>query len=540
MRWSGDRVDEFQRAADLFFGPMYETDPMSWLGDKLGIFVWSKQREILQSLIKNRYTAVQSCHNAGKSFIAGCASCWWNSVHPIGEAFVVSTAPSGPQVSAILWREIERLHRKGKLRGRITMGGQPEWKYEKELIGYGRKPSDYDEDGFQGIHALFPLIVVDEACGIPEQLWNAIDALATNDNARVLAIGNPDDPSSHFNTVCKPGSGWNVIHLDGLRTPNFTEQAVRDVIIDDKPFPSLYHYFVDKGIPFATEEIPDDLKPRLLGVTWVAERMMRWGVHRHVDEVTGEASWEESPLWTAKVRGEFPDDGGNGVIPYAWVKLANERWLAQEGTEPLGRRSYAMDVARYGEDETSIATKQGHVILSVEKTAKQDTMTSALRLKRRMATYPRSFAIVDVIGVGAGVVDRLREERVDVIAFNSAKRTDRHDVTGEFTFPNVRCASWWNLREQLDPHRVGGATICLPPNDELAADLCAPKWTPAAGAKLVVEEKEQTKKRIGRSPDLGDAVVMAFWNDNPSQWSGNPEDLAVPWGGKSEFAQQWD
>jgi len=534
--------DVFALAAERYFGVDYIRDPVSWLRDRLGHFMWSKQREILQSLQKNRYTAVQSCHDAGKSFVAASAACWWNEVYPPGEAFVVSTAPSGPQVSAILWREIERMHRKGNLRGRITMGGQPEWKIDKELIGYGRKPSDYDEDGFQGIHALFPLIIVDEACGIPQQLWNAIDALATNDNARVLAIGNPDDPTSHFATICKPGSGWHVIQLDGLRTPNFTEQAVRDVRVDDKPFPLLHQFFVDHGIPFSTEEVPDDLRPRLLGVTWVAERMARWGVNRTIDaeSPTGEVRWETSPLWEAKVRGQFPDDGTVGVIPLGWVRLAQQRWVQQQGTDPIGRRTFSMDVARFGDDETAVATRQGHITLDVVKWGKQDTMTSALRLKRMMLPHPRAYAVVDVIGVGGGVVDRLSEEGMEVIPFNGSKRTTRHDATGQFTFPNVRQAAWWNMRELLDPHRRGGAVIALPPSEELAADLCAPHWKIGAGAKIVVEEKEQTHKRIGRSPDLGDAVVMSYWFDPPQTQVINPEDLAIDWGGKSDLTVEWD
>jgi hypothetical protein len=525
-------MDEFQLAAEMFFGPVYDRDPVSWLEDKLGYFVWSKQKEILESIQRNRYTAVRSCHDAGKSFIASGAACWWNSVHPVGESFVVSTAPSGPQVSAILWREIERMHRKGKLQGRITMGGQPEWKMEKELIGYGRKPSDYDEEGFQGIHALFPLIVVDEACGIPQQLWNAIDALATNDNARVLAIGNPDDATSHFETICRPGSGWNVIHLDGLRTPNFTESEVAKR-------PRLYQYFVDNEIPFSEEEIPDDLRPRLLGVQWVSERMDRWGVNRTVDEETGKARWDASPLWDAKVRGQFPSDGTVGVIPPLWVEMANQRWITQQGTDPLGPRSFHVDVARFGDDETAVATKQGHVILSVETWGQQDTMTTTNRVAARMLPHPRSFCSVDVIGVGAGVVDRLRELRLNVQAFNASKRTTRKDISGEWSFPNTRSAAWWKLRELLDPSN--NPVIAIPPDEDLMAELCAPRWRVAPGAKIIVEQKDEIRKRLGRSTDKADTIVQAYWsNIDTTETLIDPDDLSVEWGGKSDFAVKWD
>jgi hypothetical protein len=102
------------------------------------------------------------------------------------------------------WRYIGQAHRKGSLSGRITL--DDEWYMGpggKELVAFGQKPADHDQSAFQGIHALNPLILVDEACGVPKSIFGAVDALATNSDARVLAVG-PDDPTSHFATICKP------------------------------------------------------------------------------------------------------------------------------------------------------------------------------------------------------------------------------------------------------------------------------------------------------------------------------------------------
>ena len=127
-----------------------------------------------------------------------------------------------------------------------------------------RKPADYNEQAFQGLHARFILIVIDEACGVPESLWTAVMTLMTNENARVLAIGNPDDPGSHFAQVCKPGSGWNVISIPAFDSPNFTG-----------------------------EQITADMAENLVTPMWVEDRRRDWG--------------EGSPLWQAKVLAEFPD-----------------------------------------------------------------------------------------------------------------------------------------------------------------------------------------------------------------------------------------
>jgi hypothetical protein len=131
---------------------------------------------------------------------------WWIDVHPPGEAFVVTTAPTTPQVEAILWRYMGNAHKKGGLPGRITLDAK--WYIGNELVAYGRKPADYDPAAFQGIHARYVLVIIDEAGGVPKSIFDAVDALATNVDARVVAVGNPDDPASHFATICKPGSGW--------------------------------------------------------------------------------------------------------------------------------------------------------------------------------------------------------------------------------------------------------------------------------------------------------------------------------------------
>ena len=178
-------------------------DPVGFVCGPLGEELWSKQREIAEAVREHRHVAVRSAHDTGKSFIASRLAAWWLSVHAPGEAFVVTTAPTFAQVRAILWREIHRAHQRGKLPGRVN---QTEWWIDGEIVAYGRKPADYDDHAFQGIHARYVLVILDEACGIPSSLWTAVETLATNEHSRVLAIGNPDSPLSQFKRVCEEDS----------------------------------------------------------------------------------------------------------------------------------------------------------------------------------------------------------------------------------------------------------------------------------------------------------------------------------------------
>jgi hypothetical protein len=263
--------------ADLLDPPEnpYVRDPVGWVRDRLGEFMWSKQREIAESVVVNRYTAIKSAHDTGKSFTMSRLAAWWLDVHPIGEAFVVTTAPTTAQVEAILWREIGKAHRKGNLPGRITLDAK--WYMGQELVAYGRKPADYDQAAFQGIHAKYVLVLLDEAVGIPKSLFDAVDALATNVNARVAAVANPYDPSSHFAQVCKPGSGWVVKRISAFDTPAYTG-----------------------------EKVPEELLPLLVSPEWVEERKIRWGVN--------------SPIYQSKVLGEFPDISDDSLILPRWIE----------------------------------------------------------------------------------------------------------------------------------------------------------------------------------------------------------------------------
>lgn len=512
-------------------------DPKAWV-ESNGEFTWSKQNEILESVTENRYTAVHSAHDLGKSFIASRIIAWWISSHPVGEAFVVSTAPSAAQVGAIMWREVAKIHRKGKLIGKINRAGYPQWYIDGELVGYGRKPADYEQSAFQGIHAKYVLVVIDEACGVPKHLYDAIDALATNEHARVLAIGNPDDPASHFASVCKPGSVWNVIHMDGLRSPNLTY----DRVVGDDPshpkWPLVAALMEAEGIPYSTETVPDDLRPMLVDERWIEERIETWAAVPRglVNSLEPEELQDrvqqacaKSSLFTAKVRGIFPDSASEGIIPLGWITAAVNRWLdlqGYDGVQPSlrahepGALTLGVDVARTGADETCLALRYGSYVQRLERLRLIDTMDVVAKVASFMHE-PGTIANIDVIGIGSGVYDRLRQMKTNgeilgtPIPFNASRATGRQDRLGQFQFFNDRAAAWWQMREKLDP--AYGSKVALPDDERMIEELAAPKYELYANGKLKVESKDDIRRRLGRSTDAADAVIQCFWAESGGQ-----------------------
>lgn len=450
----------------------YRHDIAAWARDRLGAHLWSKQVEIAESVIRNRRTAVQSAAGIGKSFLASVIALWWIDTHPPGEAIVVTTAPDADLVYTVLWEEIRKHHTAGGLPGVVQRGNPVRWVLDDgTLVGLGRKPSDYATSSFQGIHRKYVLVILDEAGGCKQNLWVGAEAITTNEDCRVLAIGNPDDNSSHFADVCTNDKGlWHNIKVSAFHTPNFTGETV-----------------------------PDELRMMLPSRQQVEDLRIDWG--------------EENPLYIAKVLGEFAD-ADSGLIPLSWINAAQTRWRewkANGSPEPAGRTIWSCDVARFGKDKTAIAERKGHVVYNVESFAKLDTATVADICRDRVRSRLQSTIVVDADGLGGPLVDFLRRDGISVFAYSGAERTNKRDRSGKQRFKNTRSAAYWNMRELLDP--AFDSHWCLPDVPGLAADLAAPKWPDTTGNVIQVEEKANFAKRLNRSPDIGDAIVMSAWID---------------------------
>lgn len=498
----------FGFAADLIDPPPnpYLDRPVDWIGDTTREQLWAKQAEIAEALVRYRKVAVQACHSGGKSWLASRLAGWWVDTHPIGQAFVVSTAPSYPQVHDILWEEIRAAQRLAEANDRPLPGNanqSDEWKVgtgiDATLVGRGRKPADTDEHGFQGIHRRFVLAVLDEACGIPKQLWTAVDAVTTGEDCRILAIGNPDDPTSEFAQVCKPGSGWHVIRIDGMLTPNISIETLRRAATEvcEPPLTApqveaLLAEARDAGTP---ETVDDDrFRHATVSAWWIADKVRGW---LGVSVEDGQVKRSPTPMWTAKVRGQFPDVADNALIPLSWIERAMERDLPPEADAP---RNLTVDVARFGTDETVIGLREGGRLrlLVADPGERRTTVTSS-----QAATLHREYVTdeirVDGIGVGSGVVDELVAEGLPVIDMVAGQAA----VDGR-QFGNARAEWYWHLRTLFEQDLVDID------DEQLADQLQGLRYRYDPKGRIRIESKDDMKARGLPSPDRADVAMMAF------------------------------
>lgn len=437
-------------------------DPVDWIGDRLDAVTWSRQRDIARSVWRNPRTAVQASHSVGKSWLAARLAAWWIDAHPIGQAFVLSTAPSQAQIDAILWRELRRAHAAAKLPGRLTAGAHPRWLVGDELVALGRKSADMANPeeaaaALQGIHARYLLLIIDEAAGVEPWVFDAFDGMATNENARILAIGNPTDPESQFARVCSPASGWEVLEVGAFDTPAFTG-----------------------------EDVPPDLAEMLVSPAWVERMREQWG--------------EGSARWTSRVLGQFPDEADDTLITRAWIEAAQKRTLPVDAPGSPG--AYGCDIARSGGDETVVYSNRGGVVRLVHRSVGHELMATTgaiVRVQRDgWSGWP---AVVDAIGLGAGVFDRLREQGVPTIGFVASERAHRPE-----RFTNRRAEVFWELREAFRERLVD-----LDPADELLArQLRAIRFFEDSRGRTQIERKDDTKRRLGHSPDRADAIAYSL------------------------------
>jgi hypothetical protein len=432
-----------------------QRDPVWWVETVLGVELWTAQRRIMRSVRDHRQTAVRSCHGPGKTLTAAATVLWFLCCFP--DSRVVTTATKWSQVKNLLWHEVNRLYKGARVDG--GLGGTclqtqlylPDGRY---ALGLSTRPGQ--EESFQGHHAPHILLLYDEASGVPEAVYEAGEGYMTTEGARKLLIGNPTRAEGEFyRAFHSDRASYATHHISAFDTPAFTGEA-----------------------------ISEDVLARLVSRQWVEERR----------------KWEGTALWDVKVLGDFSKRSDDTVMSLGLIEDAQGREVRPPA--PDREAVVACDVARFGSDETVISTLEGSEVEIVDTYQGQDTVHTTGRVRQEYDRLRQgrgsARVVVDDTGVGGGVTDQLRAQGVPVTAFNGAESPIDPEL-----YPNARSEAWFRGAEVLE-------RMSIPEDEQLAADLLAPKYKLDSQGRRVVEPKEETKKRLGRSPDRGDSVLLLF------------------------------
>ena len=226
---------------------------------------------------------------------------------------------------------------------------------------------------------------------------------------------------------------------------------------------------------------------------------------------------EESNAFRIRVLGEFPLADDDTIIPFHLVEAATQRDVMHDEDATT---IWGLDVARFGSDKTVLAKRQGNVITEVKGWQGLDLMQTVGRVKAEYDGLPSHLRpreiMVDVIGMGGGVVDRLRELGLPVRGINVAESPSMGD-----TYTNLRAELWFRMRGWLEQR---GSK--LPKNEQLIAELTSIRYSFASSGKMKAESKDEMRKRGLASPDFADAVCLTLASDAATALGGR----ASTWG----------
>jgi len=474
----------------------YRTSEHGWndfASDILGVSLDGKQQEIIDAIQHNSRVVVKSGHARGKDYLAAVSAlCFLFLNYP---SKVLNTAPTDRQVNFIMMSEIRRIYNNakinlgGELLGTLIRMPDPDW----FLLGF--KPTDSDTEKWTGYHSQNLYLIMSEASGMCEAIYNAVEGILTG-NSKLLLVGNPNNTAGGFFNAFKSDL-FKKFTLNCHDAPNVVERKV--------------------------------VYPGQVDYKWVDDHvnMQGWTTKIREQEANiddGDFCWNgewyrPSDLYRVKILGLFPKESPDVLIPYSWIEQAIERWKERY---PYGVNTYApaegnlsigVDIAGLGTDKTVIAYRTDNALIGFDAYAGQEHMQTAGIVKKISERHSRASLMLDTIGEGAGVYSRLKEQNVKAISVKFSESAEGlTDKSGQLQFTNLRSYCYWMIRDLLNPQWK--SDFALPDNQYLIEELNATRIVFKSNGKIQMEEKEKVKEKIGRSPDYADAFALSLYPIN--------------------------
>lgn len=440
-------------------------DPEWFARTVLGHDPWATPCAIMRAVAAPRArVAVKACHSSGKTHTAAEIVLWWT----LRGGIAVTTAPTWTQVERLLWGEIRQAY----ARARFPLGGRLlQTRLDLGPQNYAVGFSTNEGVNFQGWHGDV-LIVLDEAPGVRPDIFEAIEGIRAGGDVRLLLLGNPTIASGPFHDAfTRARSGWRTLTIDAFDTPNLAGLTVETL----------------RALP--DEALDDNPRPYLTTRRWVREKLEEWG--------------EASPLWQARVRGQFPAQSEDALLSLGWLEEAGRRAIAPVDDDQW---EAGVDVAGPGEAETVLAVRHGPRLVRLRAWAQPD---------------PRGEVLADL----APYRDRLARVKVDSIGqgYYFARHLEDHGFAGRVVdvnvgeapnnperFANLKAELYWGLRERLAEGWLAGLA-----DAGAVGQLAGIRYRHDARGRVVIESKDEARKRGVPSPDRAEAIMLAYAPPRP-------------------------
>ena len=431
-----------QSTADVLLA-LYN-DPVLFVSSVLGADPQAWQREALEAVRDSPRVAAKSGHGVGKSALLSWVILWYLITRPCR---IVCTANSANQLNQVLWSEIQKWARK------MPKGLQSQLEITSDKITvkgvdsscHARVSRKENPEALQGFHHERLLFVIDECSGVDDIVFEVAQGALSTAGSKILMVGNPTRNSGYF---------YDAFNRNSHRWHKMTVSC--------------------EDADYVSEDFIEDMK---------------------------EQYGEDSSTFAIRVKGEFPTDSADSLISRHLVESAVSRDVEPMMVAPI----YGLDCSRFGGDRTALAKRQGNVLIEPIKSWQgkdlMETVGIVLAEYEACSYMDRPSEIcVDSIGIGAGVVDRLRELGLPARGVNVAESPSLGN-----RYQRLRDELWFKTREWFE------ARDCkIPDQDELISELSSLKFKILSSGKFKAEGKDEMKKRGLRSPDLADALVLTF------------------------------
>ena len=426
----------------------WRTHPVDFVKDVHGATPDPWQAEALNALATGLgKVSIRSCHGPGKSAVAAWSVFW--HTYCFYPTRCLLTAPAAPQIETVLLPEMElwRANMPEDLRNLTTLNADGLSWTETPMNSFARVRTAREDkpEALAGLHGKNVLLVIDEASGVGEKVYEVLQGALTAPQNRLLMISNPTAISGTFwashNTL---RHRYHCIHVSAEDSPRVSQDYV---------------------------------------------------------DTMRDTYGETSNAYRVRVLGEFPESGDELVVPLELIEAAQSRVVGPTDVEEV----WGLDCARFGADSSALAKRKGNTMHEhIQIWSGLDLMALCGRVVTAYDALPTEDKpvriYVDVIGIGAGVVDRLRELGLPVVGVNVAEApTDRT------RFLRLRDQLYWSIREWLDRR-----ACYIAPDDELVADLRSLSYTILSSGKIQVISKDELKRKGMRSPDRADALALTF------------------------------
>ena len=451
-------MNDLAKNTMLDFAQRYHKSPTLFVEEVLGVKPLDYQAEFLEAIARGeRKISVRSGHGTGKSTAASWAMLWYLLLRFPNK--VVVTAPTSSQLFDALFAELKRwINELPPQLGSMLNVKSDRVEHasaSSEAFISARTSRAETPEALAGVHSENVMLVVDEASGVPEQVFEAAAGSMSGHNAITILLSNPTRSSGTFyESQTRLAGSWWTRRWSCVDSP---------LVSDD---------FVD-------------------------EMRARYG--------------EESNAFRIRVLGEFPLADDDTIIPFHLVESATHRDIQiSEDAQSV----WGLDVARFGSDSTALCKRSGSVVTEMRSWRGLDLMQTVGRVVAEYESLqpskrPREI-LVDSIGVGGGVVDRLRELNLPVRGINVSEAPSMGG-----TYLNLRSELWFKTKAWFEDRGCK-----LPKNDQLISELTSIRYSFTSSGKMKAESKDDMRKRGLASPDLADALCLSMASDAATALSG--------------------